>query len=89
MELVFNKLFDKDLDQVKDRRLKQRIEKSLIQLEVADSLYAYHGNIKPLSGQLGYYRIRIGDYRLIFKEVDNRIELLHFRHRKDIYKDVL
>lgn len=40
--------------------------------------------IKGYSGD--YYRIRIGNYRLGFELVEDRIELLALMHRKEIYR---
>lgn len=86
MNLIFDRAFDEDIERIKDRKLKQRIEVALLELQSADSLYSYSGDVKSLSRTSNYYRIRIGDYRLILKEVDKGIKLLHFRHRKEIYK---
>ena len=41
-----------------------------------------------LSGEQGMYRMRVGDYRVIY-EVDqdsNRIVIHYIRHRKDVYR---
>ena len=44
-------------------------------------------NIKRLTG-LPYYRLRIGDYRIIFDIQQNKLIILiiHVEHRKKIYK---
>jgi mRNA interferase RelE/StbE len=44
------------------------------------------GDIKPLSGGSGEYRLRIGDYRLLFKIHDNKILVLEIGLRGQIYK---
>ena len=43
---------------------------------------------KKLKGVKNSYRIRVGDYRIIYKIVDNLlvIEIVAIGHRKDIYK---
>jgi mRNA interferase RelE/StbE len=43
---------------------------------------------KKLKGYKGSYRIRIGDYRIIYEVEDNalRILVIAVGHRKDIYK---
>ena len=44
-------------------------------------------NCKPLKGRKGFYRIRIGDYRVTFESVDiNTIELKRFLSRGQVYK---
>ncbi len=42
---------------------------------------------KKLKGNNGYYRIRVGDYRIIYDIEDDilYIEILHMKHRKDAY----
>lgn len=87
MQIAYSKTIGKDVKRLKDKALRDRLEKVVHALKLAESLYDFHGDIKSLTGSAGYYRIRIGDYRLILRELDNHIELLHFRHRKDIYKE--
>ena len=44
-------------------------------------------NIKKLSNtSIGTYRIRIGDYRVIYDIDQDNIVILRIGHRKDIYK---
>ena len=44
-------------------------------------------NCRPLKGRKGFYRIRIGDYRVTFESVDiNTIELKRFLSRGQVYK---
>ena len=87
MRIEFSKNIGKDVKRLKDRRFKARLEKVVLELQAIESLYEFHGDLSALSGVSDYYRIRIGDYRLVFKALDNGIELLHFRHRKDVYKE--
>lgn len=41
---------------------------------------------KLINSSLGYYRWRIGDYRIIFDLDGNRIIVLRVGHRKEIYR---
>ena len=44
-------------------------------------------NCKPLKGRKGFYRIRIGDYRVTLKLYNiNTIELIRFLSRGQVYK---
>jgi mRNA interferase RelE/StbE len=43
---------------------------------------------KKLKGEIDYWRIRVGKYRVIYSIEDNilRIEVIKIGHRKDVYK---
>jgi mRNA interferase RelE/StbE len=43
---------------------------------------------KKLTGSEHSYRIRIGDYRVVYEIIENKlmIEIVRARHRKDVYK---
>lgn len=43
------------------------------------------GDIKKLQGQKSY-RLRVGDYRIIFDHLGNIIEIIKIGNRGDIYK---
>ena len=44
----------------------------------------------PLRGTLkGYWKLRVGDYRIVYKIEKSTIIILGIRHRKDIYKEVI
>jgi mRNA interferase RelE/StbE len=48
-----------------------------------------HPNIKPLKGNLaGYYRYRIGDYRVVYSVDDQKrlVMVVAIAHRKDVYE---
>lgn len=86
MIVEFDRSFSKSLTKVKDALILKRIERTIIQLEKAPSLSKV-SNIRKLTGFKDYYRIRIGDYRLGFEQINNyTIRLIIIAHRKDIYK---
>ena len=44
-------------------------------------------NVKMLKGEFkGLYRLRVGDYRIIFKTQNESIIIIAILHRKDVYK---
>jgi len=45
---------------------------------------SFHG-IRRLSGVDNVYRLRVGDYRVIFKFVDGIVKVLKVGHRKNVY----
>ncbi len=60
--------------------------------KIKKGILALAANPRPkgytkLKGRSGY-RIRIGDYRIIYEIIDNllRVEVIELGHRKDIYK---
>jgi mRNA interferase RelE/StbE len=43
---------------------------------------------KPLRGSLkGHYRLRVEDYRIIYRIVDDVVLVVAIGHRRDIYND--
>ena len=67
---------------------KQRVRRELKALAGG---HAQKLDLKPLRGELeGFYRLRIGDYRIVY-EVDTKAKqvLRHYvRHRRDIYRSL-
>ena len=66
---------------------KSQIVKILDEVEKLSS-NPYPQNHKKLLGTENIYRIRIGDYRVVYS-IDNGeliIQIIRVRHRKDVYK---
>jgi mRNA interferase RelE/StbE len=69
-----------------DQALAKKIARCFEQLEQTPRL---HPNIKPLKGDFaGYYRYRIGDYRVIYLVNDETKEVLvnTIAHRREVYE---
>ena len=69
-----------------DQALAKKIARCFEQLEQSPR---YHPNIKPLKGDFaGYYRYRIGDYRVIYlvDEETNQILVNTIAHRREVYE---
>ncbi len=69
-----------------DQALAKKIARCFEQLE---QFPRYHPNIKPLKGDFaGYYRYRIGDYRVIYQVDDetNQVLVSTIVHRREAYE---
>ncbi|HEY9675912.1 MAG TPA: type II toxin-antitoxin system RelE/ParE family toxin [Waterburya sp.] len=69
-----------------DPALAKKIARCFEQLEQSPR---YHPNIKPLKGDFtGYYRYRIGDYRVIYQVDDetNQVIVTTIVHRREAYE---
>ena len=84
MKVRFSRKFDKSIDALKNKKLKDEISvvvKSVINAETLQDI----PNLKKLKGHKIAYRIRTGSYRIgVFIEEDT-VEFAAFAHRKDIY----
>jgi len=50
---------------------------------------APHDYGKPLRKSLkGYWKLRVGDYRVVFKVIESEVWILGIRHRKSVYMDI-
>ncbi len=45
-------------------------------------------NEEKLSGYKGIFRIRVGNYRLVYRKISQEIYIVLIHHRKDVYKIV-
>ena len=86
MKVIFDRSFEKSLDKISDRNIKQNVEKVILQIEASSKIEAV-SNIKKMRGYKSYYRIRVGNYRIgVELETSNSIRFIIIAHRKDIYK---
>ncbi len=85
MNVEFLKRFSKDLDDIKNKSVKQAVTRLIELMETVDALDRIP-NTKKLKGHKSAYRTRIADYRVGFFFENSTILLARFLHRKDIYK---
>jgi len=70
----------------------QKLPRQMISKVVAavDSLSSnpYPQGVRKLVSTENSYRIRVGDYRVLYNIVENKliIEIIRVRHRKDVYR---
>ncbi|MFZ6017356.1 MAG: type II toxin-antitoxin system RelE family toxin [Nitrospirota bacterium] len=76
----------KDIDLPRlDEKVRNRI-KNAIESRLAIAPYQYG---EPLKKTLkGYWKLRVGDYRAVFKIVKNEVWIFGIIHRRDVYKQI-
>jgi mRNA interferase RelE/StbE len=66
-----------------DQKARERIRKALEERLMT----APHEYGLPLRKNLkGYWKLRVGDYRVVFKIADSEVFILCIRHRKNVYE---
>jgi mRNA interferase RelE/StbE len=76
--------------------IRKRAEKDLTSLskldaqKIADAIFALEnglmGNIKRLTNHTPEYRLRVGDWRVLFEVSTNKIVIYRILHRKEAYR---
>lgn len=80
MDIQYSKRAVKVIDRM-DKPTKQRMRKAIEGLP--------HGDIVPLEGSDGNYRLRVGDWRVIFSYIDDSSILISkIAPRGEVYKGV-
>jgi len=85
MKVTVSKKCQKDIEAISDRKLAVQILNEIERLEQCTSLDGLP-NLKRMKGASDYYRLRIGNYRLGFRQDGDATTLLRFMHRKEIYR---
>ena len=85
MKIIIEKTFERDTDKIEDKKILNHLYNLIDFLNKKNSPHEIQ-NLKKMEGHKNYYRIRIGNYRIGLKIINNTIYLIRFLHRKDIYK---
>ena len=85
MKVLYTKVFSKDVDKIKDKKLRSVIKSCVIKIEESSEIRDIP-NVSKIQGHKDFYRIRIGNYRLGFEIEGSTIWLMRFLKREDIYK---
>jgi mRNA interferase RelE/StbE len=85
MQVEFRKTFKHDLKSLKDGKVLKRIQQVVEEVEGAKDLLEIR-NIKVLQGYEGFYRIRVGDYRIGLFIENGIIAFVRILHRKEVYR---
>lgn len=85
MKVAFRASFLRDLENISDQSLHERIKKIIEEAEKATDLTQVR-NFKKLRGTSSCYRIRLGEYRFgLLLEADVLV-FVRFLHRKEVYR---
>lgn len=79
--LIYTRRAVRDVERLHPR-LKDRIGKTLLRYEKDPLRHAE----RLIDSDLGSYRFRIGDYRVVFDLEGEEIVILRIGHRREIYK---
>ena len=85
MKVIFRRSFAKDVKKIRRKSLRQEVQAVIEQIEQISNLYEMP-NVKHLTSDGPYYRIRIGDYRLGLMMAEDTVTCVRFLHRRDIYR---
>ena len=76
--------------------IRRRAEKDLASIpksdaqNVADAIFALEnglaGSIKKLTNHTPEYRLRVGDWRVLFEVIKDKIIIYRIRHRREVYR---
>jgi len=85
VKTVFRKSFERDLKKIKDRSILEQVKQAIEEVEAAVSLKEVSG-VKRLSGVGGFYRIRVGEYRIGIASEASEVEFVRCLHRREVYR---
>ena len=85
MTTHFRRSFERDLRRIRDRRVLDRVREVIEAVEAADALSDLP-NLKKIRGGDGYFRARVGDYRIGLFVESGEVEFVRVLPRRDIYR---
>jgi mRNA interferase RelE/StbE len=85
MKIKFESKFEKDLRNIKDKKLLSKIKEVILECKAVQTFNELK-NIKKMQGYQTFYRLKIGDYRVGIEIVNDELIFVRLLHRKDIYR---
>ena len=85
METRFRRSFDRDLRKIRDTKLLERIRQSIQEIESAEGVSQVTG-IRKMRGTTSHYRIRVGNYRVVFEVQAATADFVRVRPRSEVYR---
>ena len=64
------------------KSVRNRILRGIRRLET--NPFPHGKTIRQIQGMIGIFRLRIGDYRAIYQQTENRVEILRVIHRQEL-----
>ena len=83
MEVRFRTSFTRDIARIRDANMHRRIQRVIAGLDAAPTILGFPG-MAAVRGRAGYYRIRIGAYRLGIAVEGETVVLVRFLPRRDV-----
>ncbi|BAY74189.1 hypothetical protein NIES25_05990 [Nostoc linckia NIES-25] len=77
---------DQEFFESSSASLQKKLDRCFERLKIDPRNYP---NIKPLKGELsGFYRYRVGDYRVIYQidDILNQVSIILIQHRSTVYE---
>ena len=88
MLIEISRGYRRDLRHVRNAVLRHRLDVAITAIEAAASVEDLPGAERVRHPRRLYYRLRVGDYRLIFEPVGAAAVLVRFRHRQEVYDNL-
>lgn len=85
MKTEYRESFGRDLRAVRDGKVLSALKSVIESVEKADSSSDIL-NVKKMHGSRGYYRIRVGEFRIGIKIEAETVTFVRFLNRKEIYR---
>ena len=85
MHVIYRLSFARDLKKIRSKKIRQQVQRVLEAIEHC-TLPSDIPNIKRLTSEGPYYRIRIGDYRMGLVIDGDTVSIIRFLHRREIYR---
>ncbi|HEX2787111.1 MAG TPA: type II toxin-antitoxin system RelE/ParE family toxin [Ignavibacteria bacterium] len=85
MIIKIEKSFERDVAKINDKIILSKLSAVITNISAVSSQKEIP-NLKKLSGNQSYYRIKINNYRIGISITGNEIIFIRFLHRKEVYR---
>ncbi|MBF0564522.1 MAG: type II toxin-antitoxin system RelE/ParE family toxin [Nitrospirae bacterium] len=85
MDFRYRKQFLKDLAMI-PLPYKKHVEELVFEILPSENFESLFSKISKMRGYKGFYKIRLGDYRIGVYITSNTFECVRVLHRKEIYR---